>query len=77
MLSKRICFALLLPILQAGLTAQNYQGAVRGRVTDVSGAGIGGVKVNLSDQATNVHGSRSPIRKENMSFPPLSLRRIP
>ncbi|MFL6448420.1 MAG: carboxypeptidase regulatory-like domain-containing protein [Bryobacteraceae bacterium] len=59
MLSKRICFVLLLPIFQAALYAQNYQGAVRGTVTDTSGAGIGGVKITLADQATNV--SRSTV----------------
>ncbi len=54
MLSKRICFGLLLSMVQAALYAQNYQGAVRGTVSDASGAAIGGVKISLADQATNV-----------------------
>ncbi len=59
MLSKRIFLGLLLSILQAVLYAQNYQGAVRGTASDASGAAIGGVKITLTDQATNV--SRSTV----------------
>src|SRR5438270_777298 len=39
-LSKKICFGLLLSMLQAALYAQNYQGAVRGTVSDGSGPAI-------------------------------------
>ena len=45
--------------MQAALYAQNYQGAVRGAVSDVSGAALAAVKVTLTDQATNV--SRSTV----------------
>ncbi len=54
MISKRLSLALLLPFIQAVLYAQNYQGAVRGTVSDASGAAIGAVKITLADQATNV-----------------------
>jgi len=53
-LSKRFALALLLPFVQAVLYGQNYQGAVRGTVSDASGAAIGAVKITLADQGTNV-----------------------
>ena len=60
MLTKKLYFYIgLLPIIHAALHAQNYQGAIRGTVSDVSGAALGTVKVSLTDQATNV--SRSTI----------------
>ncbi|MFL6417703.1 MAG: carboxypeptidase-like regulatory domain-containing protein, partial [Bryobacteraceae bacterium] len=54
MLSRRISPVLLLGLVQAVLYGQNYQGAVRGTVSDVSGAAIGSVKITLTDHATNV-----------------------
>src|SRR5215813_12760517 len=51
----RITLGLLLAISSSALPAlaQNYRGAVRGRVTDPSGASIAGAQVKLIDEGTN------------------------
>ena len=46
-------FSLFLFVLSAALLAQNYQGNLRGIVTDQQGAAVPNVKVTLTDQATN------------------------
>ena len=48
--------------LAASLSAQSYQGAVRGRVLDASGGAIPGTTVTLSNEATAVE--RSTISNE-------------
>lgn len=54
------CFLLL--SLAANLSAQSYQGAVRGRILDGSGSTIPGATVTLSNEATAVE--RSTISNE-------------
>ncbi len=51
----RIALGLLMAVTSFALTAlaQNYRGAVRGRVTDPSGALIAGAQVKLIDEGTN------------------------
>lgn len=52
-------FSLFLFVLSTALFAQNYQGNLRGIVTDQQGAAVPNVKVTLTDQATNA--ARSTI----------------
>jgi hypothetical protein len=51
----RIALGLFLAIASFALTAlaQNYRGAVRGRVTDPHGSSIAGAQVKLTDEGTN------------------------
>ena len=46
-------------VVAAPLAAQSYQGGIRGRVSDASGAMVTGSKVTLIDEATHV--SRATI----------------
>lgn len=51
----KIAIGLILAVLSVSLTifAQNYRGAIRGRVTDPRGASIPGAQLKLVDQGTN------------------------
>ncbi len=52
-LAKATQLCLILGIATGLLSAQSYQGGVRGSVSDAQGAAVAGAKVTITDQATN------------------------
>ncbi len=53
MLSNSFRSAVILSLLAIALWSQSYQGGIRGTVSDTQGAAVSGVKITVTDQATN------------------------
>src|SRR5262245_63920731 len=71
---KRLVFAaaLLVCVLPPPVAAQEFRGAITGRVSDASGGRLPGVTVTATNTATNVASTTTTNREGEFSFPLLN-----